>query len=371
MMPFKLFTRALLQGRRQDPLYVVFFVTEQCTAHCAHCLLGQWDCADSGLALDDIERWARSMPDFYFLLPTGGEPFLRPDLPEIVTLFARHCNVRHAGIPTNGSLTHAVVVAVERILENNPQLQLAVDVSLDGPEAAHDRIRNTHGLFRKAQATYAALDALAGRHHNFQVNAAVTISAQNQATALDFIDYLVNDLGVKNINHLLVRGDPRDPDVKRVNLENYKAFNRKLSEAMGEGRLCGYHGFEEAAGVNAVKLVRQDVIARTVETGRRQVRCRAGRLGAVVRANGDVYPCELRHDKIGSLRDTGFNFPKLWHSPRAREIVRAIEKEKCHCTYECFMTLNVLFDPVQTLRVARQWARQRARSPGSRPSENS
>jgi MoaA/NifB/PqqE/SkfB family radical SAM enzyme len=355
MIPAKLFLRGLFPGPA-DPLYVVFFVTEQCTARCAHCLLGQWDSTAQDLTLDEIERWARRMPDFYFLLPTGGEPFLRQDLPDIVRLFARHCNVRTVGIPTNGSLTGAAYAAVERMISENPDMQLAVDVSLDGPADVHDRIRALPGLFEKAVATYKQLDAIAQKNSNFLVNAAVTLSAQNQATALDFMDYLIDDLGVKNINHLLVRGDPRDPDAKRINLENYKAFNRKLAHAMRTGRLCGYRGFDVAHGVNAVKLVRQDVIARTVQTGRAQMRCRAGRLGAVVRAAGDVFPCELRHEKIGSLREADFDFRSIWHSERARDEVRRIHKEKCHCTYECFMTLNVLYDPVQSLRVAQKWA---------------
>lgn len=366
MFPFHLFTRAVLAGRRANPIYVVFFITERCTAHCGHCLLGRWDCSTEELTLDEIERWARAMPDFYFLLPTGGEPFLRPDLPDIVRLFVRHCNVRNTGIPTNGSLPDAAVQAVERMLAENPHLDLSVDVSLDGPEDLHDQIRDTPGLFRSALQTYTAMASIAEKQPRFQVNAAVTISSQNQATVRDFLDYLIDDLGVKNINHLLVRGDPRDPAAAHVNVENYMAFNRKIEEYVQTGRLRGYHGFEAAGGINALKLVRQDVIARTALTDRAQVRCQAGRLGAVVRANGDVLPCELRRQALGSLRDSDFDFSRIWQSPTAREERRRIREEKCHCTYECFMTLNVLFDPVQSLRVAGKWAELRAAQARSR-----
>jgi len=350
----------MLAGRRADPLYVVFFVTEQCTARCGHCLLGQRECTGHELTLEQIERWARRMPEFYFFLPTGGEPFLRADLPDIVRAFVRHCGVRNVGIPTNGSLTDSVVTAVERMLAENPNVDLAVDVSLDGPADLHDRIRATPGLFEKATATFRALAEIANKQKRFNVNAAVTISSHNQATAMDFLDYLVDDLGVRNINHLLVRGEPRCPDSLHVNIENYKAFNRKLEHAMKTGRLCGYHGYDVAGGVNAMKLVRQDVIARTAETGRGQVACHAGRLGAVVRADGSVYACELRHECLGTLRDAEFDFRKIWRAPQARAVRRRIRDEKCFCTYECFMTLNVLFDPVQSLRVAREWAALRA-----------
>ena len=83
-------------------------------------------------------------------------------------------------------------------------------------------------------------------------------------------------------------------------------------------------------------------------------------LGAVVRANGGVFPCETLDERIGGLREMDFDFTKIWRSERAREVRRIIKKSECACTYECFMTLNVLFDPIASLQIAREWAARRA-----------
>ncbi|MDP8235291.1 MAG: hypothetical protein P9M08_06945, partial [Candidatus Erginobacter occultus] len=82
--------RLIFNKRRVSPIYLVFFITEKCNADCKHCLLGGIHPGTDELTIDEIEKVSRSMDDFLFLLPTGGEPFLRKDLPEIVRIFHRN-----------------------------------------------------------------------------------------------------------------------------------------------------------------------------------------------------------------------------------------------------------------------------------------
>ena len=114
------------------PLYLVFFVTRNCTAHCSHCLLGERSSMTDELSLSEIENMASSMGPLLFLLLTGGEPFLRDDLARIAEVFREHTGALNIGIPTNGSLTDRVANTTRDILEACPGVDLAVDVSLDG-----------------------------------------------------------------------------------------------------------------------------------------------------------------------------------------------------------------------------------------------
>jgi MoaA/NifB/PqqE/SkfB family radical SAM enzyme len=361
MVPIRQFARAALGGGGHNPLYVVFFVTERCNANCGHCLLGHWRRAEEELTLDEIERWARKMPEFFFLLPTGGEPFLRPDLPDIVRLFTKHCGVRNAGVPTNGLLTERIVESVGRILAENPSLEFAVDVSIDGIGGDHDRIRGVPGLFDRATATIRALQRIAEKDTRFNINAALPVSALNQHNLGPTLDYIVRELRIGNVNQLLARGRPRTAAALEVDPRNYSALNRRLEQYILDGALSGYSGYDIAGGVNALKIVRQRTIEKTIAAGRPLVACRAGRLGAVVRADGAVFPCELLNDRIGGLRDSDFDFMSLWRSDAARAVRRKIRDTNCFCTYECFMTLNVLFDPLKSLEIARRWAELKMR----------
>jgi MoaA/NifB/PqqE/SkfB family radical SAM enzyme len=121
--------------------------------------------------------------------------------------------------------------------------------------------------------------------------------------------------------------------------------------------LSGYRTFPFSDFINAKRIVRHDLIARTVRENRYLVPCQAGRLGAAIFAQGDVLPCELHTDMVmGNLRKNDYDFRKIWFGQKADEFRKAIRRQKCFCTYECFHTLNILFNPRMLIPVFRQWA---------------
>jgi MoaA/NifB/PqqE/SkfB family radical SAM enzyme len=367
------FARRIFDKRGAMPLYFVFFITERCLAHCRHCLLGQKEltAATNELSLEEIERVARSMDEIMFLLLTGGDPFLRPDLPEIVQIFHRHNRVRNLGMPTNGSVPAQVERSVERILQTCPDLDYAVDISIDGIGADHDELRRLPGLFDKAIETYRRLERLRDRYANFNLNVAVTVSAFNQDKLDAIYDYLRAELGVRTINQLLTRGSPRDPEAGNVDIEKYLRFSRRLAEDTHRQILSGYTSFPFSDFVNAMKHVRQELIARMLRENRHQVPCFAANLAGVMYADGDVYPCELLEERLGNVREVDYDFRRIWFSERAEGVRRHIRETKCFCTYECFLTNSILFNPRQLPRVLGEvallkWHRfRRGKGPGA------
>ncbi|TMB02606.1 MAG: radical SAM protein, partial [Deltaproteobacteria bacterium] len=153
--------RKMFVKRGQLPVYLVYFITDACNAKCKHCLLA--DGAHPGweepsmtyrkqeLSLEEIDKVTASMGkgSLMFLLPTGGEPFLRKDIGEIVKIFHKNTGVRNVGIPTNGSTTARTVSIVKDLCETCPDLDLHIDVSIDGVGALHDEIRVFPGLFKR------------------------------------------------------------------------------------------------------------------------------------------------------------------------------------------------------------------------------
>jgi hypothetical protein len=53
--------------------------------------------------------------------------------------------------------------------------------------------------------------------------------------------------------------------------------------------------------------------------------------------------CELR-EAVGNVRDTGYDFTKLWFSEAADAQRAAIRAKECHCTHSCFMSSSLVFD---------------------------
>ena len=341
-----------------SPLYFVYFVTDLCNAHCKHCLLASHDEAirDKELGIDEIEKVSASMDDMLFFTPTGGEPFLRKDLAEIVRIFHVNNHALNVGIPSNGSMTGRVVEAVKTMLEQNPDIDLHIDVSIDDIGEAHDEIRGFPGLFERATRTYHELRKLESLYPRFSTCVEITVSAYNQDHLLDLYHHLTAKVGVNTVFTLLTRGAPREPGAGKVDITKYEELHRTL-EADNKARiLSGYYKMPFSDVLNAKRIYRPELIAKTVREQKYQIPCFAGSLGAAMFSQGQVLPCELQVDRIiGNVRDYDYDFKALWSSERADELRHYIRDTECFCTYECFLTINILFNPLVLPQVFKEW----------------
>ena len=150
---------ALRYGRQSDKLpshllqfsadkrpVVVWNVTRRCNLKCIHCYAHAKDKAfknelstDEGKALlDDLAQFG--VPVILF---SGGEPFVREDLPELAR-YAVKLGMR-AVVSTNGTL---ITPERARIFK---EIGLSyVGISLDGMEEVNDRFRGVKGAFQAA-----------------------------------------------------------------------------------------------------------------------------------------------------------------------------------------------------------------------------
>ncbi|MBU2600450.1 radical SAM protein [bacterium] len=338
------------------PLYLVYFITLNCNIKCKHCLLGDLPPTKDELTIDEIEKISQSMDDFLFLLPTGGEPFLRKDIAEIVRIFHVNNKIKIVGIPTNGSLTQRVVESTKLILENNPNLEVTVDVSIDGISEDHDHIRGVKGLFQKTIATYKELRELEKHYKNFNINVETTVSSYNDSKLFDIYHYATKELEAKNLFTLLCRGKPREPSSKFFNINNYEKYAQLLEKSIKSQTLSGYDNFPFCDIINAKRIIRHQIITKLVRENQYQVPCYGGSLGAAILSKGEVLPCELHNDlPLGNLREVNYDFKKIWFSEKANHARQYIQKSKCFCTYECFLTINILFNPRLLPRILKEY----------------
>ncbi len=352
------YAKKIFIKRPLSPIYVIFFVTERCNARCKHCF-GSFTSAEEALktdlTLEEIEKIAKNTGNLLYLLPTGGEPFLREDLPDIINVFYKNNHLRNVGIPTNGSLTDRVVKSVTRTLSLCEGLQLGVDISIDSLHGSHDEIRGFPGLFDRAVATYWALKDLEKRHKNFRTCVEITVSHFNQDSLFETYDYFINNLKVDNVFVRLVRGDPRDPSAKEVDIEKFEKFSMRVENDLRNGVFYGHSVYPFSEFITARDIIGRRMTIQMVKEKKFLIPCYAGNLTGVIRSNGDVYPCELLDTKIGNLREHDYNLKGLWQSEQARRIRTQIKETKCFCTHECFITNNILFNPRMLPRVLKEY----------------
>ena len=106
-------------GREMTPPGLNFLVTLRCDMRCRHCFLRDrledpGEAREIGLA--EIERMTGTMGHVFSLVLSGGEPFLRDELPEIVRLFCERARTNMVTILTDGQMPGRIGAAVEEIL---------------------------------------------------------------------------------------------------------------------------------------------------------------------------------------------------------------------------------------------------------------
>jgi len=137
-----------LETRQHRLLYLFLEITRRCNLSCLHC--GS-DCEREAAGEElTTESWLRiiddvrsSFGDSVMLVLTGGEPLVHGEL-DIVTARIASLSMRW-GMVTNGHLLSDSRLAC--LLENGIE---SITISLDGPENAHDHLRNRPGSFARA-----------------------------------------------------------------------------------------------------------------------------------------------------------------------------------------------------------------------------
>jgi MoaA/NifB/PqqE/SkfB family radical SAM enzyme len=326
------------------PIYLMLFVTSQCNAKCVHCWYWRKAQSKEQLTLDEIEKISKNFERLLFLNLAGGEPFLRDDLPAIARLFSKNCKVKNIATSTNGLLTNKIVKDTKKMIESCQETFFSVNVSIDGIKEKHDKIRQVKGLFEKACDTFKRLQRLEERYENFSVGLSITASYFNQDSLLETYFFARDVLQAKRIDVFFVRGAPRNEKAAELNTEKYRELVAQIASDIKRKRI-GYSGFPFASLVNLKNLVMYKEILNIAESKQTLFPCTAGKLIGVIFEDGTVAPCELLNERFGNLRENGCDFKKIWNSERAAKIRKKIRETKCSCTHECFLGMNILFNP--------------------------
>ncbi len=333
----------------QWPSFLIFFVTNRCMMKCRHCFYWQnLNSAADELSIKEIEKIAESMPRLLFLRLTGGEPFMRKDLSDIVSAFYYMSSVRRVAVSSNGFLTDQIIKTTEHVTESLPQLDFEVGISIDNLDQKHDQQRACPGAFKKAIETYHLLYELKQRRQNLRTGFVVTMTRDNQDDLDDVIQYL-RSLSPDGIGLNLIRGKPRDTSLVDTDIDRYDKIRWTIND----------YNFNLTSGQSWIERMRrnktvmsQNAIINMLKKQRREMNCVAGKHISVLYPNGDLAACELLNKFIGNVREYDCSVQTLWREGRRKEILKYIEDSRCFCTHECFITANEVFSSKRIINIA-------------------
>ncbi|MFA6240837.1 MAG: radical SAM protein [Candidatus Hydrogenedentales bacterium] len=352
------------------PSTLILFVTSRCNCRCSFCfnlenVVGGKK--DNELTLDSIRKIAKSMQPLTQMVLSGGEPFLRRDMPEIVEAFYGLAGLRQVSIPTNGALPKRIPGATEQILKACPELIVNVNISLDAIGEEHDRARELPGCFENICETYRLLAAVRERFDRLSINIQTVVMRKNVHAVMDLVEYIKEHFDVNYHSLGLVRGDVGEQEHDYDIAEAEAAVDAHYSKNGGVNKSLPVL----ASGARGVLSLVRKLQFEAEQKKTRSFECLAGRKLVVISDEGNLLACEPLafepvtrggRDKddfvIAQLQDFDYDVEKALQSPKALEIKKYIADKRCWCLYGCAMQNSIVYSPKMYPRLAKEIVRQ-------------
>ena len=267
-----------------------------------------------------------------------------PQVVQLTQSVYEHCRPGVINIPTNGILPN-IPENVQRIARACPQSHVIINLSLDGVGEKHDFIRGVPGNFRKFEQCLEQLLSLRRQFNNLTIGIHSVISVFN-AEHLDEIiayadrsgaDQFITEIAEPRVE-LDTVGLPITPSA-----ESYAKAIDHLIAYVESKRFTGIARITEALRVEYYKLVK-----RILDEQDQVIACYAGWVSAHIYADGTVWPCCVRGDNLGNLRDHNYDFKEIWFGEKIQEVRRSIAAKECHCPLANAAYTSMLHD-IKTL----------------------
>lgn len=317
----------LLQFSEDKRPVVVWNVTRRCNLRCVHCYAHARDqrfdnelsTEEGRLLIDDLAAFGVPV-----LLFSGGEPLIRPDLPELAAYAVQHG--MRAVISTNGTLIDG---AMARTLK---EIGLSyVGISIDGTEAVNDRFRGVSGAYRKAMEGIRNC-----REAGIKVGLRFTINRFNAGEIPAIFDLLeAEQVPRVCFYHLVYAGrgsnlvkDDLSPSETRAAVDLIIERAADLHRRGLDKEVLTVDNHADGPYLY-LRLLRENPqrAAEVLELLRMNEGNNSGRGIGCVSWDGEVYADQFwRHHSFGNVRQTPFS--RIWSQPQDPLLAKLKEKKK-------------------------------------------
>lgn len=291
-----------------QPTDVSIITTYRCQMRCKMCDI--WE-TPTDSSREITARELEVLPDFKFVNITGGEPFVRRDLEDIVeVMFKKSPRIV---ISTSGWHTERIF----KLAEKYPNI--GIRVSIEGLSQKNDELRGRDGSFDRGLRVLMTLKEMGVK----DIGYGCTVSNHNSADML-WLYKLSREMGMEFAtaafhNSYYFHKDDNEITNKDEVIGN---FHKLIEELLKENSpKSWYRAFFNLGLINYIR-------------GKpRMLPCEAGSANFFIDPYGEVYPCnglEERYwkESMGNIRETA-DFDTLWNSHQAlrvRDLVRTCPK---------------------------------------------
>lgn len=247
-------------------------ITNRCPLTCDHCVYDSTMAEEEGLPAAILPRLVAECAELGAsqISITGGEPFIRKDLLDVIRLIASH------GIEVCVQTSGLFVDRIDFGQLRASGLDLLL-VSIDGPRAYHEQFRHSRGLFDKTLRTIEQAVA-----HQLPVRINTVVTKSNSSRVVELLP-IAADLGVDVFSFFYLspvgRGSQHASEV--LSFSEWQAVEAAVQRWSDDHR---------PASRMRIKVQNVAVPLRDIPARGQQCRIK-DRDNILILANGDVYPC--------------------------------------------------------------------------------
>lgn len=314
--------------RHSYDFLVQWHLTERCNLRCRHCYqtgadTGEMSFHEIRAAADEISETVQEWKETYGIdfstdcNVTGGEPFLRSDLLDILSLMKDKGFVLYL-------LTNGILVNEKKAKALSRLGVKGVQVSIEGKEETHDSIRGNGSFAASLEGVRRLLEA------DLRVTLNITLSAFN-AGEFEHLAELSSDIGVQRLgfSRLVPSGRAAAMIDGMLDTASVKDLYKKIY----------------ALKTNGLEIVTGDPVASQLAQGGvagdcgdiPSGGCAAGVSGLTILPDGTLLPCRRLHIPIGNIKSDSFR--EIWATSEVLESLRDRNSYKGRCR-ECSRWAN-------------------------------
>ncbi len=307
------------------PYKLTFSITYACQSRCVMCNI--WQIKPSGeLDIREIGEFAQRNSCFKWIEITGGEPFLRSDIVDIVRIFRDSSKDLYVlTMPTNSLCNQDTVVGkIEAILKLGIP-KVSITISLDGYRELHDRIRGIPGNFDRAMGLAKRLRNLQARYQNLFFVFGYTMGKFNEGQLMNTVRGVQKELPWVTANNF------------HVNMAQTSEIYYKNSEMNLKPDASGFstelESFIKARKfeIGVIPVIENAFLKKLdyyIKTGRTPMKGRSLDASLFMDSYGNVFPSIMWGRKIGNIRDVDYDLSRIWHNAGAEEARKLIKEGK-------------------------------------------
>jgi MoaA/NifB/PqqE/SkfB family radical SAM enzyme len=304
--------------------FASIIVTYRCNAKCHMCNTWQFPSKkDEEIGIDVYEK----LPFMKTVNVTGGEPFLREDLGDIINVLRRKTN--RLVISSNGFFTERILSLFRK------RKDIGIRISIEGLPKANDELRGIKDGFDRGIRTLIELHHMGVKDIGF----GITISDRNTKDMIELY-HLSKMMGLEFStaaihNSFYFHKFDNNFQNPEVAIEELK----KLIDELLKSRKIKdwFRAYFNYGLINYIK-------------GKpRLLPCEMGHDSFFLDPTGEIYPCNVMEESMGNLKEKPFD--EIWNSDKAKKVREKVK----NCSNNCWMIGSVSQQMKKNIMVPLKW----------------